>query len=1549
MPYAGRYNETALSEFRTNNCKRRNAMKIKSDPNGRKRPGARLTLYRFLPAALCVLAVVASVLVFSGAKIINSAEEEPMPQIYIRCDSLIGTEQKDIDIQFSGYNYTSLSLNLVRVDLMDLLTTAQSPENADNKEQIKFKSAESVREWKVKGNRESGDSSRYINISDKIKNPGPGVYMLYATTGKTTRFIPFIVTDLAMISKREGTRTVLFVTNRFTGTAVNKADVFTLKEGKIDLKSVTGKDGVAELPIDAAADSLPVVARWKGHVAFMNVYNWYSEYFEGYTAYTVTDRPVYRPGHEVNYKSTIRYAKGNVYSLPDGVTEAEIEIKDSKNNTVLKEKKTLNDFGALSGKFKLGEEPPIGQYQIVVRVGGQEHWQSFTVEEYRKPEFEVVVTPDKARALLGDSITFDIDVKYYFGEPVKDAELRYEVNAAPVYSYWGWGRYSWYYDEEDYSYSYGSQYVTGGELRTDDHGKASVTVDTDKDRDNDLIYTLTAFVTDKSRRQVAGAGSVKATRAEFTIYLDTDRYMYKPSDTIKISAQINSHDGTPVAEQAVDFEISMVSWDEKRNYERSEEKIFVKTAHTNKNGKAALDFVPDRSGYFSITGRAKDTKGNTVSAYTTAYAMDNSSSISFWGGGGADIVLDKDSYALGDTARALITGAPGASVLVSLEADRIYKYAVLELKDGSALFEFTVTEEMQPNVYITTAMVKDNSYDSESKNLVVPPDHKFLDITVSADKAEYKPGENATFTVTAKDSQGKPAADAELSLGVVDESIYALQPENIPDARKFFYGRRWNKVATNVSLWEMAYRYGDIYDDVMTKGMEMAEEMPMAAPAMADMDATAGMARKSAAKPKDGEGALVQPEIRSNFSDTAAWYAHLVTDKNGAATVTFPMPDSLTTWRATARAITGDTKVGNSTGETIVRKNLLVRLETPRFFTQDDKLNIVAVVHNYLATNKKVKCVLNAKGVKLIDGGDKTITVPSGGDVRVEWPAVVESPQDAWITVKALTDEESDAMQLTIPVLPHGIRRTVAASGEADKDKTPASLKLPANAIKGATALRISAAPSIAAAMFESLDYLVGYPYGCVEQTMSRFLPNIIVGQAMQKLNLPASDKLKELPDMFKKGHDRLQDMQHDDGGWGWWKNDTTHAFMTAYVIYGLANATKADYPVDKDMYNRGITALRKLIEDEKDTQTLSYMLFALSETGENLPSKRVDAAIKNYKKINAYSQALLAIVMERSGNHDKALEIIRALEKSAAVSGPLANWNAPTDRWGWMDNTIETTAYVLKAIMAVDQESAIAPKVVRYLVSRRNGNHWYSTKDTAAAVMALTDYTLKREVLEPDLDFTVSVNGVKALSGHFSKEDVFKPALSITLDDIKDKLVTGENKIEITRGGKGKLYYTAHLEWFASEKKIQSQNNGIHVSRYYSFDKEGKNKLRHTSQIKPGDEIFVHLAAIPKGVREYVIIEDMLPSGFEVVKEEQDDTYYYGYWRWWYPQKEIRDDKVAFFATRMNNGETYDMTYRIRAEIPGTVSALPARAWLMYFPEIGGHSDEHQFNVIEK
>lgn len=1491
---------------------------------------------RALSAFLCMVTALAVVMLVTDARRI--AGVEPPPEIYFQCDNTaLGSKSTKLEYHISVFSHSGdVAMSLHRIDMNKFMKTTWG--YGDESEAIKDMPAP-IKEWTLKVKKD--DKNYTTELMDTIENPGPGFYFVVARIGEQKRAMPFFVSDISLITKRDGEKTIFFVQDRFTGAKISGVEITALKGHEVIFNDVTNNDGVAVFQKDGE-DEITALADWKGHVAFLNVYTWWFEYFRGHTAYTVTDRPVYRPGHTVQFKTTVRYADGAIYSMPK-VNEVEIEIKDPKDNTLLKEKKPLNGFGSCAGELKLADEPPIGSYSIIVRADGKESYQSFMVEEYRKPEYEVTVTPGADVVIQGDKLVFDVQAKYYFGEPVKDADVAYEVTATPRYSWWwGYSRYSWYYDEEPYYYDsyYGGETIVSETTKTDAQGRVHVEVAT-KRADYDMTYRITAKVTDKSRREISGSGSAMAARAEFNMYLDTNQYMYSPADNVKVTATLRDHAGNPVADKSIDLVINRVEWDYKRNYERIEHKFLTKTIVSDKNGVAKFDFTPDVEGYFEISGSTKDGRNNPVAASTSAYVVKSGSDYVFWTSGGIEIVMDKDSYALGDTARALITtGKPGASVLVAVEAESVYDYAVLDMPEGSAVFEFEITELHRPNVYVSAALVQGDSYETQTENVVIPPSEKFLNLEITSDKKEYRPGDRANFSVKVTDNDGRAAPEVELSLGVVDESIYAIRTENVPDARQFFYGRRYNKVQSNCSLWYMPrshYDYGR-YD----KGVAMEEAG--AAPDGVMMEPLAAPMPKSANGKKDGE-VYAEAEIRTDFRDTATWEAFLVTDKDGTAHTSFTLPDSLTTWRATARGVSKSTQVGNGTSKTIVRKNLIVRLETPRFFTQDDEQNITAVVHNYLSEAKKVKCQLTAKGMALKDGGDKYIDVPAGGDARVEWHGTVQSPQEAWVTVKALTDEESDAMQLTIPVLAHGVRNTSSLAGEADINKTE-TIKLPANSVKGASTLRLSFAPSIASTMFESLDYLVGYPYGCVEQTMSRFLPDVVVEQAMQKLGLPKSEKMAELPKMVAEGLQRLTDFQHDDGGWGWWENDTTHPFMTAYVIYGVSQAQRADYPVDADMLARGIENLKTQAQAEKNHETLSYMLFALSEAGVEMPDK-TESVYKKYKKLNAYSQALLALTLLRNGDRDRALGVIKNLEEFAVVTGTIARWNAPANSYSWMDNSVETTAFALKAMLAVDPDNKLIPKIVRWLNSSRNGDHWYSTKDTAAAVLALTDFMVAKENLSPDLEYTIKVNGKAVHTGHFTKADVFKSAAVVELTDLSGDVKPGGNAITITRNGEGKLYYTALLTYFEQRDKIQAEDKGIHISRYYSFDSEGRKKLAYKSVIKPGDEIYVHINVRPGSGREYVIIEDMLPSGFEVVKEEYDYPYWYGYWSWWYPQKEIRDERVIFFATNMYEN-SYDLSYRIRAEVPGKVTAMPAVAWLMYFPDLGGHSDEHTFTIIE-
>ncbi len=393
---------------------------------------------------------------------------------------------------------------------------------------------------------------------------------------------------------------------------------------------------------------------------------------------------------------------------------------------------------------------------------------------------------------------------------------------------------------------------------------------------------------------------------------------------------------------------------------------------------------------------------------TTAYLWAPGES-PWWSGPAEErvqIVPDKKTYQPGDTAHVLIvTGKEPASVLVTAEGNGLYSGQVIKSTGGSITVDVPVKPEYAPNFYVGAVFIRSNKLYQGSKSLTVPPTQHELKVQLLPSKPQYQPGEAASYTIKATDASGKPVA-AEFSLGVVDEAIYAIKPDATPNILNAFYGHIYSKVSTETSL---TYYFSG---QAGKRAMQLANARP-----------SRGLAQL---KPER----LVQPKVRKAFPDTAYWVADVDTDSNGQATVRFNYPDAITSWRATTRGVTQDTMVGGTVMNTIVRKNLMVRLVVPRFFRRGDEITLSTIVQNYLPTEKMARVSMEFDG----PAGDRrrrrrTCNVPSRGLMKVDYRVRVLNVDSARVLGKALTDVESDAMELTLPVVPFGVKLAIAKSG----------------------------------------------------------------------------------------------------------------------------------------------------------------------------------------------------------------------------------------------------------------------------------------------------------------------------------------------------------------------------------------------------------------------------------------------------------------------------------------------------------------------------------------
>ena len=762
-----------------------------------------------------------------------------------------------------------------------------------------------------------------------------------------------------------------------------------------------------------------------------------------------------------------------------------------------------------------------------------------------------------------------------------------------------------------------------------------------------------------------------------------------------------------------------------------------------------------------------------------------------------------------------------------------------------------------------------------------------------------------------------------------------------------------------------------------------------------------------------GEVQLVKAEVRTDFADTALWRSAVTTDpKTGTATAKITFPDNLTTWKLNANGMTQDTRVGGDTTSAVTTKNLILRLQAPRFFVERDEVVLSANLHNYLATGKEAQVSIDLPGglLKLLSEKKVKVQVKANGEARVDWVVKVTGEGTAVVKMEALTDEESDAVKMEFPVFVHGMEKTVSqcvsmpASGP--KGTRTLTLDVPAERDPSASRLEVRFSPSLAGAMLDAVPYLIGYPYGCVEQTMSRFMPAALVKKTLMRMGIKledvrrmrtnldsqqtgAKDPLRrlrrrrycespvfdsdELDRIVKAGLKRLYAFQRSDGGWGWWCNDRSSPYQTAYVMQGLTIAVECDVEVDQTCFRRGFAYLKSAIaKDVKQWKELSkgvwssqaYLAYVLS-LGKEKNDDLLEILFERRDWLGLYGKALTCLTFHNLGDGAKARLLLRNIMQYAETDDenqttwfktPQARW------WFWWNNDIEANAYVLRALCALDPKSETPSRLVKWLLNnRRNGYYWRSTRDTAICVMAMADYMKASGESAPEytlvLDYDRGQLGKKV---SITPRNLFSFDNSFTLAG--DALTSGRHTLKLTREGKGALYASCYLSYFTKEEDITAAGLELKVKRrYYRLQrvarteevtgsrgqKVGEQRVRYKripletgAQVTSGDLLEIELLLTSKNDYDYLVFEDMKPAGCEPVDVRSGAKY-----GELCSNMELRDEKVVFFVGWLSQGE-HLIKYRMRAEIPGKFHALPTKGWAMYAPEIRANSDEMRLAI---
>jgi uncharacterized protein YfaS (alpha-2-macroglobulin family) len=1383
-----------------------------------------------------------------------------------------------------------------------------------------------------------------------------------------------------------------------------------------------------------------VAAHWSNGIApyeFGVDGGYYGGSGSGYNNYLYTDRPIYRPGQTVNFKGILRKENDVKYSLPD-VTRAHITIYSPNGEVVLDKDFGVSELGTYFGELKLSDGAALGQYNVQITYANNGSNAFFTVAAYRAPEFEVVVTPQDEEIVRGEATTAKVSVNYFFGGGVANQPLQYNVLQEPYYFTPPWGgNYSWSDVDNPWvcfdcwwfrSYAPPPQPILSGSGATDANGNFTIEIPADlKLSDgtpisNSVRLVVEATVTGKDNQVISGRGAILRHSGDFYVGVATREYMAeakKPAtiDLIAVDWEGNRLPGKSIGVDIIRREYEN-KFDEASGYWQSIPKdipVTNATATTNEKGEASITYTPPQAGSYKIIAKATDGGGREVRASEwqwvtgaeyVSWQRENNDRIS--------LISDKSSYVPGETARILIPSPFQGEhwALVSIERGGILQYQLIKITSSTQIYELPITADLTPNVYVSVVLIKGqdatnplSDYKVGLLPIDVQPVAQTLKISLTPDRSTAQPGESVTFSIAATDSNGQPIA-VEFSLDLVDKAVLSLLPRPVNAIIEAFYGRRMLGVNTSADLsisinklnqklqqdLEEQQRQAEQTQAVPTTGGgpgEVAmEAMPAATavPGQRGMEAPAAAPMADASKAANG-AALPNVEVREDFSDTAYWNPVFSTDASGKGSVTIELPDNLTTWTFHGVGVTADTKVGESTVDVIATKpQLNLRPVTPRFFTVGDKAQLAANVSNKTENPLSVTFTLSATGVTLLTDAQQIVEIPAKSEGMATWTVEAQDVEYADLVFYAQAGDFADASKPLLSTGPNGTLKVLRYSAP-DIVGTGGQLKqagqrtelivLPERYDNRSGELSLEVDPSLAAGMVNGLDYLKHYPYECTEQTVSRFLPNVLTYRALNQLGIVSPTLQMSLTQEINIALDKLYAWQNQDGGWGWWSLQESNPYLTAYVVYGLIEARDSGFTVRSDSLSRGEEYLkgqlkagaRDLSGYEADAQ--AWFSFVLSEDNQ-APTQTINSLFDERAKLSHYARAYLAMAIGNANKSDERIKtLLSDLNNAAILSATGAHWEEDGYHWWAMTTDTRSTAIILDAYARLDQNNELAPNIVRWLMVARQFGYWETTQETAWSLIALTDWMVATGELKPNYDYAVFLNNQSVAEGTFTPANVQSPVQQQIA--IKQLIANEANRLTFSRGpGEGVMYYTAHLRVFQPVEDLKPvDDRGIIVQRRYtlaSCAEADRNKCPEVTTAKLGDVIRVDLTIIAPHDLYYIVLEDPLPAGAEAIdtglattsmlaaspnlqprySEKGGMVYPYYWWWWnWYDRSELRDEKVVLFADYLYRG-TYEYSYTMRATLSGEYKVIPTVANEFYFPEVFGRSDGRLLTITK-
>ncbi|MES2476841.1 MAG: MG2 domain-containing protein [Verrucomicrobiota bacterium] len=1355
--------------------------------------------------------------------------------------------------------------------------------------------------------------------------------------------------------------------------------------------AATDASGLATVPREDAARHLHAILGGDSYLTAFDAtmdtvglwhfpvrYSWNKPAESVRQAFLFTDRSLYRPGETLRLKGIVRMRQGNAIVAADPVP-ARVVILDPAEKEIHTSPVTLSPNGSFDFTYTL-PAGKTGTHEIRLEFPEElakaealeDDWSEqnailrnarFTlplaVEEFRRNAFEVTQTIAPP-AINSASLTADLAATYYQGQPVAAGGVKFfsRVTARNPYperfrdylfgnhriddwSYW----YHYFgYRSDDDSSSQVTQAQGGAQLSAD--GKASLKVEIPQaEFPTAREVTVSTEVTDANHQTLTATTS--ATVHPSSVYAGISRIdrLVRAGEPLPVRIVATGTDGEPFpgavkltatltreVNSAVKSRTDTGATTTRNDVSEETVSTTELTLDPAASAGPGTEFIatPRATGRHLLTVRGNDPDGRPFATvtYFNVYGTDEYPWL-YEDGMRVKLVAEKKSYKPGETARVLVLSPIEGTALVTVEREKVLRSFQVQLKADNPIVEIPLTEEDAPNAYVSVLIVKGAKESARNHKepqlrlgyceLTVENLRDTLAVKLSAPES-CRPADEVTVSGSVTLADGRPAAGAEITLYAEDEGTLAVMGYETPRPMDYFYQPRNLDVSAGTSFQTFIPEDPD-QQYFSNKGFFIGG---------------------------GGDLGKLADLMRKNFDPCATWAPALVTDAAGNFSHTFKVPDTLTRYRVIAVVHHEAARFGHTEASLIVKKDLMLEPKTPRFANQTDTFDAQVLVQNasthegswlisYDTGSSMETSPVSATGqlaetVTLAAGASTTVVFPSRadhtGEAVLSFHATPVSLKNAALDAQ-LTHDLSDAVesrfqvQYPMPLL----RQSKLVSLKKSGSLLDLRGQLDSALLNGTGSIELgfSRSPLVEAA--GSVDYLLHYPYGCVEQTTSSLVPWLSV-KSLESF-IPRFAKLdpEQVAKAIQAGADRLLSMQLPNGSFAYWPGGTdTVDWATSYAGLGLILAQQKGAHVPpsavESLQKNLIESLRGMAAEKSPSnlEIHARSLFVLALSG-SAQSAYQNTLAERLNELTPAARSLLAaaIAAENPGNPEK-------LAQAKSILTSQIPFESKDDRWmPWSADD----AYRLTAWLLVDPDGSDATRVLdRMLLDRNPYGSWRTTWVNGWSLLAMARYADAHDHAGETVNLTLQ----SAAAGETISLTPENPAASRTLALTPD--------LRIGLAADHDAFVRVNLVAKPRIAPIQPvATNGLSIDRIYErINPDGSATILNEPAV--GDLIRVTLrVSLPKDDTRYLVIEDPLASIFETVNTDfasqraavgtrtsEND--------WNVSHSELRTDRAVFFLDHVWRKGTYTVSYLARCTLAGQAVAPPAKVESMYDPE---------------